>query len=120
VLAFDAQILSWSIDDNPPPRFSRHYIREGSFYGIHSYSLSLEIQIPDDHSTKSPLPINFIGVREDAMYPAKRDDAKGSSMDGFLDHPMDLLERLDGYLEIATNGAADSLLMGCVAGVVHV
>jgi hypothetical protein len=69
---------------------------------------------------ESPLLINFIGVREDAMYPGKKDDALKLSQDGALNHPMDLLERLDGYLEGATKGAADTLLMGCVAGVVHV
>jgi hypothetical protein len=80
----------------------------------------LEIQLPDEDSEDPPLQVNFIGIREDAMYPGKRADAKKKSPNGRLSYPMDILERLDDYLEEETKGAVDSLLMGCVAGVVHV
>jgi len=120
VLAFDAHVLSWSVDDNPQGEFARHFIKAGSFYGVHSYNLSLEVQSGDNESIEAPLLINFIGIREDAMYPGKQVDAKESSLDGALSHPMNLLERLDGYLNREMDSAVDSLLMGCIAGVVRV
>jgi hypothetical protein len=80
----------------------------------------LEIKLPEEGEMDTPLRVNFIGIREDAMYPAKEADAKKRSPDGILKHPMDFLERLNDYLEKESNGAVDSLLLGCVAGVVDI
>lgn len=120
MLAFDAHVVNWSVDDSPPPSFSRHYIRGGSFYGIDTYSFSLDIKVPDEENLDAPLLINFIGIREDSMYPGKRGDGIKESANNMLGHPMNLLELLDEYLEKETSGAVDSLLMGCVAGVVNI
>ena len=32
-VAFDAHVLKWDLDDNPPDEYARHHIKEGSFYG---------------------------------------------------------------------------------------
>jgi hypothetical protein len=120
VIAFNAAVLSWSIDDHPPPELSRHYIREGSFYNSTDYRLALEIRLPSKNSLSEKLSINFIGVREDSMYPNKIKDAKLNSFDGELSFTMRILEYLDEFLLRTTSGSVDTLLMGCIGGVIEI
>ena len=64
-IAFDAHVLEWSLDDNPPDEFARHRIKEASFYGHDTYSFDLVVKVPP------PLPgaaaaggihVNFVGL----------------------------------------------------------
>ena len=32
-VAFDAHVLKWSLDNNPPDEYARHHIKEASIYG---------------------------------------------------------------------------------------
>jgi len=115
VIAFDAHVLKWSLDDNPPDEYARHHIREGSFYGSDIYSFDMTVKLPlpsasGDTSNQGIL-VNYIGLQEKAVWPAKKSvKAEG----GFS---MMLFEELDTWLETKTGGTVDALLIGCVAGV---
>ena len=116
MIAFDAHVLKWSLDDTPPDEYARHHIREGSFYGTDTYSFDMIVKLPSpsasgsDESNQGIL-VNYIGLHEKAIWPAKESvKAEG----GFS---MRLFEELDTWLEIKTGGTVDALLMGCMAGV---
>lgn len=85
VIAFDAHVLRWTLDDSPPDEYARHHIKEGSFYGVDTWTVDLVIRIPSPgivastlDSDKIPsakeraqLKVNFMGVQETAMWPGK-------------------------------------------------
>ena len=117
VIAFDAHVLKWSLDDNPPDEYARHHIREGSFYGKDTYSFDMIVKLPpssasgSDESDNQGILVNYIGLQEKAIWPAKKSvKAQG----GFS---MMLFEEFDTWLETKTGGTVDALLIGCVAGV---
>lgn len=116
VIAFDAHVLKWSLDDNPPDEYARHHIREGSFYGTDTYSFDMIIKLPPSSASGSVesnqgILVNYIGLQEKAIWPAKKSvKAQG----GFS---MMLFEEFDTWLETKTGGTVDALLIGCVAGV---
>ncbi|THH03322.1 hypothetical protein EW145_g6351 [Phellinidium pouzarii] len=129
-IAFDAHVLSWSLDDDPPTKHARHFVKEASFYGEDKWSIDLVISLHDlpSSSPSSPenmkdpeelvrphaLRVNFVGVQEAAMWPGKAaDKAKGG-------RAMALLEELDAWLEERSQGAVDAMLLGCVGGVIDV
>ena len=115
VITFDAHVLKWSLDDNPPDEYTRHHIREASFYGSDTYSFDMVVKVPSstsgsDESNQGIL-INYIGLQEKAIWPAKKFfTAEG----GFS---MALFKKLDPWLQTKTGGTVDALLIGCVAGV---
>ena len=115
VIAFDAHVLKWSLDDNPPDEYARHHIREGSFYGSDTYSFDMIVKIPPS-SASAPggnqgIQVNYIGLQEKGIWPAK----KSVKTEGAI--AMKLFEELDTWLETKTGGTVDALLIGCVAGV---
>lgn len=115
VIVFDAHVLKWSLDDNPPDVYARHHIKEVSFYGSDAYTFDMVVKIPppsseDDESNQGIL-VNYVGLQEKAVWPAKQ-SVKNEG--GFS---MMLFEKLDTWLENKTGGTVDALLMGCVAGV---
>ena len=116
MIAFDAHVLKWSLDDNPPDEYTRHHIREGSFYGTDTYSFDMIVKLPpssasgSDESNQGIL-VNYIGLQEKAIWPAKKSD---KAQGGFS---MMLFEEFDTWLETKTGGTVDALLIGCVAGV---
>ena len=127
-IAFDAQVLSWSLDDDPPKEHARHFVKEASFYGIDTWSFDMTISINPHRPTESkppkdttaslahsyPLRVNFVGVQETAMWPGKaHEKARGG-------RAMAMLEKVDGWLEKRTSGKVDATLLGCVGGVVDV
>lgn len=112
VIAFDAHVLKWSLDDNPPDEYVRHHIKEGSFYGHDTYSFDMVIKVPEGASKEdSGIQVNFIGLQEKGIWPAK----KAVKAQGGL--AMQLFELLDAWLEKKTDGKVDALLLGCVGGV---
>ncbi|KAJ7031858.1 hypothetical protein C8F04DRAFT_1109292 [Mycena alexandri] len=112
VIAFDAHVLEWNLDNNPPPEHARHWVKEASFYNSDTWTLDLVVQVPEDGN--STIPFNFIGLQEKAMWPAKQAvKAQGGPA-------MELFEKLDAWLEVRTGGTVDALLLGCVAGTVLV
>ncbi|KAJ7227883.1 hypothetical protein B0H12DRAFT_1148341 [Mycena haematopus] len=112
VIAFDAHVLKWNLDNNPPTEYARHYVKEASFYKADAWTLDLVVKLPEDGNRG--ILFNFIGLQEKAMWPAKKAvKAEGGPA-------MKLFENLDGWLEDKTGGTVDALLLGCVAGIVVV
>jgi hypothetical protein len=119
VIAFDAHVLEWNLDDNPPKEYARHHVKEASFYGKNTWTLDLVIKLNGDGDGDGgvgdgALQINFIGIQEKGMWPGKR----GVKAEGGL--AMRLFEELDAWMERRTGGTVDTMLLGCVAGVVGV
>ncbi|KAJ3576559.1 hypothetical protein NP233_g353 [Leucocoprinus birnbaumii] len=114
VISFDAHVLRWTLDKNPPNEHVRHFIREASFYGTDTWSVDLVIQSPPNATDDETLLVNFIGIIEKGMWPAKQAvKAEGGPA-------MQLFEQLDNWLEEKSAGTIDALLMGCVGGVSRV
>ncbi|KAI0311021.1 hypothetical protein OF83DRAFT_1152851 [Amylostereum chailletii] len=112
VIAFDAHVLKWTLDDAPPDEHTRHHIKEASFYGTDVWSVDLVVKLPAEG--KGKLKVNFVGVQENAMWPGKmRVKAEGGPS-------MALFEKLDGWVTERTGGEVDPMLLGSVGGVVVV
>ena len=109
-IAFDAHVLEWTLDKNPPAEYARHHIKEGSFYGHDTWSLSMVVKIPE-HDPGARITVNFVGIHEKAMWPGKKAE---KALGG---RAMKLFEEFDGWLERETGGTVDALLLGCVGGV---
>ncbi|KIL62086.1 hypothetical protein M378DRAFT_166083 [Amanita muscaria Koide BX008] len=114
VIAFDAHVLKWSLDDFPPDEYARHHIREASFYQIDTWTVDLVID-----TTSNPrgggLRIDFVGIEEEGMWPGKQGVAAENRGEALM-----LFENLDGWLDDRLGGTADALLMGTVAGVANI
>ncbi|KAJ6513503.1 hypothetical protein DFH09DRAFT_1197180 [Mycena vulgaris] len=108
VIAFDAHVLKWNLDNNPPTEFARHHVKEASYYKADTWTLDLVVKLPP--SGEGGISFNFIGLQEKAMWPGKQAvKAQGGPA-------MVMFERLDAWLEEKTGGTVDATLMGCVAG----
>lgn len=107
-IAFDAHVLSWSLDENPPPEHTRHVVKEASFYGMDTYTIDMVIKLP------GTLLVNYIGVEEAGMWPGKQ---KEKHLGG---KAMEMFEQMDGWLQKEYQGTIDALLLGCVAGVTSI
>ncbi|KAI0262359.1 hypothetical protein BC834DRAFT_925273 [Gloeopeniophorella convolvens] len=108
VIAFDAHVLQWTLDDAPPDEHTRHHIKEASFFGHDTWTVDLTVK------GTAPLAINFVGVDEAAMWPAKQAaKAQGG-------HAMALFERLDSWLARVTDDSVDVMLLATVGGVTTV
>jgi hypothetical protein len=116
VIAFDAHVLRWTLDDDPPDGYARHHIKEASFYGADRWSVDLVLQ---GTAATEPLTINFIGIDESAMWPAKKKKAAELSA-GNGHEIMDLFEKLDGWLVRKSHGNVDVMLLATVGGVISV
>lgn len=115
VIAFDAHVLEWTLDDNPPNEYARHHVKEASFYGKDTWTLDLVIKLNDKgDSTDGTLNINFIGIQEKGMWPGKKAVKEQGGV------AMKLFEQLDAWVDERTQGTVDPTLMGCVAGVTRV
>ena len=116
VIAFDAHVLEWTLDNNPPDEFARHHIKEASFYGTDTWTVSMTIKYPsvrDEESATtgmdSALKIEFVGIQEKRMWPAKKAESDGSQA-------MQLFQAFDAWIDEKTGGTVDALLLGCVRG----
>lgn len=68
VIAFDAEVISWSLSDTPPDAGQRrHHVRQASAYGTSAHDLRMQIRRP----ASGKLYVDFVGVEELAMHPAK-------------------------------------------------
>ncbi|KAJ4473162.1 hypothetical protein J3R30DRAFT_3296811 [Lentinula aciculospora] len=125
VIAFDAHVLKWNLDDEPPNEYTRHHIKEASYYGSDTWSVDLLIQIPtvsdtkDSNSGAGEILVNFIGLEEEGMWPGKKAllEGKNAKQPGLA---LKLFSTLDAWIEKETGGKVDALLLGCVAGAQHV
>jgi hypothetical protein len=119
VIAFDAHVLQWTLDDAPPDGHARHHIKEASYFGVDRWSVDLVLQQQGAAST-GPLTINFIGIDESAMWPAKKKEEEVRRSSGNGHAIMDMFERLDGWLVRETRGRVDVMMLATVGGVVRV
>lgn len=107
VIAFNAHVLNWTLDDSPPDEFARHHIREASFYGQDTWTVDLTVKLS---FSIGPLKIDYIGIGEKRMWPGKKaEKAEGG-------RAMALFEEFDRYMEETTDGTVDVLLLGCLGG----
>ncbi|KAG5644249.1 hypothetical protein DXG03_008787 [Asterophora parasitica] len=115
VVAFDAHVLRWNLDDNPPDEYARHRVKEASFYGKDTWSIDLVLKLGEGAGgADGALSVNFIGLQEKGMWPGKKAVKEQGGV------AMQLFEELDAWVEKKTSGTVDALLLGCVAGVVTV
>ena len=114
-IAFNAHVVEWTLDKNPPNEYARHHVKEASFYGVDTWSIDLVYKLPPSDSPSSHLlKIHFSGIKEKAMWPGKKSEKdKGG-------RAMALFEDLDEYVEKKFGGTVDVLLLGCLGGVVTV
>ena len=111
MIAFDAHVLQWTLDDAPPDEHTRHHIKEASYFGVDRWSVDLVLK------GNAPLAINFIGIDEAAMWPAKKAAAEArGAREG--SSAMALFEYLDGWLMRETHGRVDVMLLATVGGIV--
>ncbi|KIY51748.1 hypothetical protein FISHEDRAFT_36479 [Fistulina hepatica ATCC 64428] len=110
VIAFDAHVLLWSLDDAPPDHRTRHIVKEASSYGIDTWTVDLTV-LADRHEK---LRLDLTGIDWKAMWPAER------AVPEHRGRVMQIFEELDPWLDEKTNGAVDALMLGCVSGVVLV
>lgn len=114
-VAFDAHVLQWTLDNNPPDEYARHHIKEGSFYGHDTWTVDLLIKHPSPaEHVDDKFRVDFVGINEKAMWPGKRAE---KHLGG---RAMKLFEELDDWLEVKTGGTVDATLLGCVGGVAWV
>ena len=69
-VAFDAHVLKWSLDNNPPDEYARHHIKEASIYGHNVWTADFTVKIPEGSDGK--IKFNYVGINEKAMWPAKK------------------------------------------------
>ncbi|KAK7686297.1 hypothetical protein QCA50_010521 [Cerrena zonata] len=108
-VAFDAYVLKWSLDDNPPDEYARHHIKEASIYGHNVWTADFTVKIPEGSDGK--IKFNFVGVHEKAMWPAKKAQKEEGG------RAMRLFEEIDNWLLNERGGIYDATLVGCVGGV---
>lgn len=117
VVAFDAHVLEWSIDDSPPNEFARHHIREGSFYGHDTWLADFVFKLPHTYNAtnkNAQIKFNFVGVHEQAMWPGKEAEKELGG------RGMKVLEDFDAWVSREKGSAFDTTLLGCVGGVAWV
>lgn len=138
-IAFDAHVLSWSLDDNPPDEYARHHIKGTSFYGVDEYIVEMVIL-----DSSPSMKIDFMAIQERGIYPAKKALLQPTSpralAQNFVPSPglnggvdvkkerrktkdgmaLKFFEVFDDWVDERMEGKVDTLLLGCVAGVVVV
>jgi len=119
VIAFDAHVLQWSLDDNPPARFARHHIKEASFYGVDTWTVDILIRLPENDPS-SGVAVNFVGVKESVQWPAKRKAKQLGEIKGNDFDDLRLLEEIHDWLEKRNGDSIDALLFGTVGGIVTI
>lgn len=117
VIAFDAHVLKWSLDNNPPDHLARHHVKEASFYGTDVWNLDLVIKIPQEEDMGGKLKVNFIGTKESVQWPAK----KGKLIEHEDDRQdLALLENIHTWIKHRTGDSVDAMLFGTLGGIAYV
>ncbi|TRM58647.1 hypothetical protein BD626DRAFT_559974 [Schizophyllum amplum] len=113
VIAFDANVLSWSLDNDPPKGRSRHHIKEASFHGLDRWEVELVVR------DEGALVIDYVGMQEGGIWPARkaRYDAEGSAGAPLA---LRVFDALDAYIVQRTAGAVDAMFIGCVSATFNV
>lgn len=95
--------------------YTRHHIKEASFYGVNQWRLDLLIAGSPNkvHPEREKLQIDFMGIVEQGSWPGKIHDNDESPA-------MGLFASLDGFLKEHTQDSVDAMLISCVGGQVMV
>ncbi|PCH44600.1 hypothetical protein WOLCODRAFT_26882 [Wolfiporia cocos MD-104 SS10] len=112
-ITFNAHVLKWTLDNNPPDEYACHHIKEASFYGHDTWTVDLVVKIPED-DPDARIMVNFVGIHEKAMWPAKKAEKEQGG------RAMKLFEEFDAWIQQEAGGNVDALLIGCVSGVTTV
>jgi hypothetical protein len=82
VITFDAHVPKWNLDNKPPQEYTRHRVKQTSFYGEYSWSIDLVIKLPDEGASEnSGILLNFIGLQEKGMWPGKKALLEAENLD---------------------------------------
>ncbi|KIK67879.1 hypothetical protein GYMLUDRAFT_36677 [Collybiopsis luxurians FD-317 M1] len=123
VIAFDAHVLSWSLDSNPPDEYTRHHVKEASYYGTDTWEVDMVVKlqhpsaISTNESATGSILVNFIGLEEEGMWPGKKMLLEDRNVNDSSLASLRFLSELDAWVEEETEGRVDPLLLGCIAGV---
>ena len=76
-VAFNAHVLEWNLDNNPPDEYVRHHIKEAAYYGHDVWTVDLIIKLPPPASPsegqeQGKIKVDFVGIHEKAMWPGKK------------------------------------------------
>lgn len=131
VLAFDAHVLSWSLDTPPPDIHTRHHIKEASFYGESLWTLEMVIRIPEKETggkgsagksatqgvPQGAIEVSLSGIVEEAMWPGKKLEWKSRMEAGAKKRgkttaapssvAMELFDSVAGWMDAETQGSTD-------------
>lgn len=103
--------MSWQLDNNPPDEYTRHLVKEASFYGQDTFSIDLTVKLPALASPGSDgIMVDYVGVAERRMWPGKKADKEAGG------RAMVLFEQMDKYVDEQWGGKVDAMLLGCVTG----
>jgi hypothetical protein len=125
VIAFDAHVLSWNFDDNPPNEYTRHHVKEASYYGESAWRMNMVIKWPPPVTArprldlKNPkLKVDFSGVVEQGIWPAKKQeyDAMNEEEKTTRLCAMGLFEKMDMRLRERSGHSLDVLFMETTIG----
>ncbi|KAJ3727351.1 hypothetical protein DFJ43DRAFT_1133193 [Lentinula guzmanii] len=105
IIAFDAHVLEWNLDDEPPNEHTRHHVKEASYYIPSPLSSPEAIQ----HASEA-------GKITEGMWPGKKSHLRREKRER-TGLALKLFSDLDAWITKDTGGKVDALLLGCVAGV---
>ena len=130
VIAFDAHVLSWNFDDNPPNEYTRHHVKEASYYGESAWRMNMVIKWPppvvanqcvarprlDPRNPK--LKVDFSGVVEQGIWPAKKKEYDAANKEEKTTRlcAMGLFEKMDMRLREKSGHSLDVLFMETILG----
>lgn len=134
VIAFDAHVLSWNFDDNPPNEYTRHHVKEASYYGESAWRMNMVIKWPppvtaNQHvlrpqvDPKNPkLTVDFSGIVERGIWPAKKKEYGAATEEEKATRlcAMGLFEKMDMRLRERSGDSMDVLFMETITGSVDV
>ena len=130
VIAFDAHVLSWNFDDNPPNEYTRHHVKEASYYGESAWRMNMVIKWPPPVTAnqrglgpsvdpKNPkLTVDFSGIVERGIWPAKKTEYDTANEEEKATRlcAMGLFEKMDTRLRERSGGSIDVLFMETIIG----
>ena len=130
VIAFDAHVLSWNLDDHPLNEYTRHHVKEASYYGESAWRMNMVIRwpppVPANQRASRPRPdpenpklkVDFSGIVERGIWPAKKREYDSANEEekttGLC--AMRLFEKMDARLRERSGDSMDVLFVETIIG----
>jgi hypothetical protein len=122
--------LSWNLDNNPPNEYTRHHVKEASYYGESTWRMNMVIKwpppVPATRPVSRPRPdpenpklkVDFSGVVERGIWPAKKKEYDAANEEEKMIRlcAMGLFEKMDTRLRERNHGSMDVLFMETITG----